>query len=193
MDHEKPKSKADAQGRPKPDKEGLHDKALEMLIGGKSCAEIASELGVTRAAVSLWALNAGLKRSVHHDEAKCPSLLEYHLSLLRDGKTLEMITDNTGRSWLKVPKGDTLGGHIGTVMKASRVCGWGVRSDISSGSYLIPTYAYHFELARALDISNFSRFGGKVLGGISTPKKAKSSRENGKKGGRPKGVKRAVD
>ena len=190
MDYGKAMSKDGSQGRTKPEKEGLHEKALEMLMGGKSCAEIATELGVTRAAVSLWASSAGLKRRAHRDEAKYPTLLDYHLSLLRDGKKFEIITDNTGRSWLKVPKGDTLGGHIGTVMKASRVNGWGVRSDDSSGSDMIPTYAYHFTLFRALESSNFSTLGGKVLGGISTPKKTESSRENGRKGGRPKGGKK---
>lgn len=48
------------------------------------------------------------------------------------------------------------------------------------------TYARCLVAASAAVASSFARLGGKATAGISTPKKRKSSKANGKKGGRPR-------
>jgi len=50
-------------------------------------------------------------------------------------------TDGTGRSWVEVPPGDDLGGHLDTVRRCAVVDSWGC-GKAEHGITLIPTYAY---------------------------------------------------
>ena len=115
---------------------------------------------------------------------KYNTLIDMHMDPAHKG--YRVTTDGTGKSWLEVPTGDTLGGHIDTVLKVAKVGGWQVIASPTKNVLLIPTYAYDRVVVAGLRCSAPLSFGGKALGSIRSDAKAAAARENGKKGGRPK-------
>jgi hypothetical protein len=63
------------------------------------------------------------------------TLYEYHMKY-----DLRVRTDGTGKSWVEVPDGNDLGGHLSTVERCATVHGWPVIRR--NGLRLVPTYAY---------------------------------------------------
>lgn len=71
---------------------------------------------------------------------KYETLLSLHMDPAHRG--YRVTTDGTGKSWVEVPHGDNLGGHIDTVKRLCRVEGWGIIDRPTQGKTLVPTYAY---------------------------------------------------
>jgi len=163
--------------------------AVQRVLAGESEVDVARTLGVTRAAVSVWVTNAGVKPvGGRRPQVEYATLLDFHLN--RSREEYEIFIDDTNRTWLKVPDGDTLGGHLATVVKAASVTDWQVVRWSSQNITLVPTYAYcHIVVACLANLSKVS-IGAKALGSVSTPKKAAAARQNAKKGGWPLGRKR---
>ena len=66
-----------------------------------------------------------------------PTLLAWHMV-----HSLRVETYGTGRSYVVVPDGETMGGHLETVKKCVTVDDWGVIDDRLHKRLLIPIYAY---------------------------------------------------
>src|SRR5574343_922334 len=64
-----------------------------------------------------------------------PTLLAWHLK-----HSLQVMTYGTGHSYVIVPEGEDLGGHLDTVIRCAGVPGW--QPIHEPGRLLIPTYAY---------------------------------------------------
>lgn len=115
---------------------------------------------------------------------KYDTLLEYHMD--HDHR---VTTDGSGHSWVVVQSGCNLGGHLETVIRCAKAPGWGVVHLEATGETLIPTYAYDRVVVAGLRLSLASvgmREAGRSGGSAKSEAKARSSAENGKKGGRPK-------
>lgn len=71
---------------------------------------------------------------------KYETLLALHMDPAH--RSYRVTTDGTGRSWVEVPNGDTLGGHLETVIRMATVDDWPVIDRPTQHMRLIPTYAY---------------------------------------------------
>lgn len=68
---------------------------------------------------------------------KYETLLALHME-----RDYRVTTDGTGKSWVEVPYGDDLSGHLDTVKRCSRIAGWEVIDRPAHRLTLVPTYAY---------------------------------------------------
>lgn len=160
----------------------IKNDVIRRVSTGESRVAVALSTGINLSEISHWTVSAGLKRS-RKVQPEYLSLLDYHLARREEYK----IFTNDGRSWLMVPDNDTMGGHLTLVMEAACVPGWQVTKLTSQNINLIPTYAYDHILVSCLVGKTAASIRSKILGSITTPKKANASRINGKKGGRPRG------
>lgn len=65
------------------------------------------------------------------------TLLDLHMT-----RDYRVITDGTGKSWVEIPMGDNLGGHLDTVRRKCTVQDWQPIEQPAKNLLLIPTYAY---------------------------------------------------
>lgn len=67
----------------------------------------------------------------------CETLLEWH-----QRHELEVVTDGTVRSWVVVPYGQSMDGHLGTCIRMCSDPAWHVIDQPERHRMLLPTYGY---------------------------------------------------